>query len=172
MSLEEVAEKSDVLITDGVADLLHGSMVAFEQTPGRRDPKLLQIDQRAVSHCLVEAANEIAQAHAHATGCGSQGGSLCENFGAACLFALVAVTQAEGQTRVPEAVAVSSRREPKVAPEQATGGAGAIFSSAKNQLNPADFAKLAASVPAVDGFLTRRRFPSFVASANRFSLRS
>lgn len=57
VSLEEVAEKSDLLITDGVADLLHGSMVAFEQTPGRRDPKLLQIDQRAVSRCLLEAAN-------------------------------------------------------------------------------------------------------------------
>jgi hypothetical protein len=37
VSLEEVAKKSDILITDGVADLLHGAMVAFKQPFGRGD---------------------------------------------------------------------------------------------------------------------------------------
>src|SRR6266480_2172224 len=70
MSLEERAEKGDILITDGVANLLHGAMVAFEQTLAGRDAELLQIDQRTVSRGLLKAANEIAQAHAHAPGWG------------------------------------------------------------------------------------------------------
>jgi Protein of unknown function VcgC/VcgE (DUF2780) len=74
-----------------------------------------------------------------------------------CLFALVAVTQARGTDSRPEA-AGKLAKELKVAPEQAPGGDGAIFSLAKSRLNPADFAKLAASVPGMDGFLTERRF--------------
>jgi hypothetical protein len=41
----------------------------------------------------------------------------------------------------------------KVTPQQATGGAGAIFGLAKSRLNPADFSKVAAAVPGMDRFL-------------------
>jgi hypothetical protein len=40
-----------------------------------------------------------------------------------------------------------------VTPEQATGGAGAIFGLVKIRLNPADFRQVAASVPGMGGFL-------------------
>lgn len=40
-----------------------------------------------------------------------------------------------------------------ITPQQATGGAGAIFALAKSRLNTADFSKLAGSVPGMDGFL-------------------
>jgi len=40
-----------------------------------------------------------------------------------------------------------------VTPEQATGGAGAIFSLAKNNLSSADFGTLASAVPGMGGFL-------------------
>jgi hypothetical protein len=40
-----------------------------------------------------------------------------------------------------------------VTPQQATGGAGAIFGLAKSRLNPGDFSKVAAAVPGMDGFL-------------------
>ncbi len=38
VSLEEIAEKGDILITDGVTDLLHGAMVALQQALGGGDP--------------------------------------------------------------------------------------------------------------------------------------
>ena len=66
MSLEERPEKGDILITDGVTDLLYGSMVTLQQALGGGDSELLQIDQRAVSGGLLKTANEIAQAHAYA----------------------------------------------------------------------------------------------------------
>ncbi len=37
-----------------------------------------------------------------------------------------------------------------IAPEQAVGGTGAIFSQAKSRLNPAQFSQLAAAVPGMD----------------------
>jgi hypothetical protein len=40
-----------------------------------------------------------------------------------------------------------------VTPEQATGGAGALFGLAKTKLSPADFGKIAAVVPGMDSFL-------------------
>ncbi|MFL6332003.1 MAG: DUF2780 domain-containing protein [Pyrinomonadaceae bacterium] len=40
-----------------------------------------------------------------------------------------------------------------IKPEQAIGGAGALFGLAKTKLKPADFAKLADAVPGMDGFL-------------------
>ena len=64
MPLENFAEKCHVLIADGIADLLHGAVVALEQTLGGGDTQFLEIDQRAVSSGMLEAANEIAQAHA------------------------------------------------------------------------------------------------------------
>src|SRR6266852_3663138 len=70
VSLEEAAEIGGILIADRVTDLLHGAMVALQQALGGGDAQLLQIDQGAVSGGLLEAANEIAQAHAHAPGRG------------------------------------------------------------------------------------------------------
>jgi len=40
-----------------------------------------------------------------------------------------------------------------VTPAQATGGAGALFGLAKTKLSPADFGKIAAVVPGMDGLL-------------------
>lgn len=68
MSLEQIAEERDILITDSVADLLHGAMVALQKALGSGDAQLLQIHQRAVSGGLFKAPNEIAEAHAHPTG--------------------------------------------------------------------------------------------------------
>src|SRR6266576_316836 len=67
MSLKQLPEEHDVLVADGVADLLHAAMVAFEQTLGRCNAELLQISQRTVSCGLLKAANEIPQAHSYAS---------------------------------------------------------------------------------------------------------
>jgi Protein of unknown function VcgC/VcgE (DUF2780) len=40
-----------------------------------------------------------------------------------------------------------------VTPQQATGGAGALFGLAKSRLNPADFSKIAGVVPGMGSFL-------------------
>ncbi|HYK35546.1 DUF2780 domain-containing protein [Alloacidobacterium sp.] len=40
-----------------------------------------------------------------------------------------------------------------VTPQQATGGAGALFSLAKSRLSPTDFSKIAAVVPGMGSFL-------------------
>ncbi|HWC18035.1 MAG TPA: DUF2780 domain-containing protein [Terriglobales bacterium] len=40
-----------------------------------------------------------------------------------------------------------------ITPAQATGGAGALFGLAKSRLSPADFGKVAAVVPGMNGFL-------------------
>ena len=40
-----------------------------------------------------------------------------------------------------------------ISPAQATGGAGALFGLAKNRLSGADFGKIAAVVPGMNGFL-------------------
>src|SRR4029079_10642960 len=67
---EEHAEIGNVMITDSVTDLLHSAMVALQQALGGGDPQLLQVDQRTVSGGLLEAADEISQAHAHPPGRG------------------------------------------------------------------------------------------------------
>ena len=79
---------------------------------------------------------------------------------AACLFALAGIASAQGQapstgqsmTPNPELVGMLTR-ELKITPQQAMGGAGAIFGLAKSRLNPADFSKMAAFVPGMDIFL-------------------
>ena len=68
MPLENLAEKCHVLIANSVADFLHSPMVALKQTFGSGYAQLLQIDQWAVAGGLLEAANEIAQAHADGFG--------------------------------------------------------------------------------------------------------
>jgi hypothetical protein len=40
-----------------------------------------------------------------------------------------------------------------ITPSQASGGAGALFGFAKTRLSPADFSKVAASVPGIDGLI-------------------
>jgi len=64
VALKELPEKGGVLITDGIADFLHGAMIAFEQAFGGGDAKFLEVGQGAVTGGLFETANEIAQAHA------------------------------------------------------------------------------------------------------------
>src|SRR5690348_6412092 len=64
--LKELAEECDILITHGIANFLHAPMVAFQQSLGRGDPQFLYVKQRRVSSGLLETANEIALAHAHA----------------------------------------------------------------------------------------------------------
>src|SRR5262249_20049446 len=68
VSLEEDAEKRDILITDSVADLLHGAMVALQEALGSSDSQLLQVHQWAVSGGLFKAPDKITEAHAHAPG--------------------------------------------------------------------------------------------------------
>ncbi len=40
-----------------------------------------------------------------------------------------------------------------ITPAQATGGAGALFSQAKNTMNPADFSKLTSAVPDISSLM-------------------
>lgn len=56
-----------------------------------------------------------------------------------------------------------------VTPEQATGGAGAIFSLAKNNLSSADFGKLASAVPGMGGFLNAAPKPQNDAASSAAS---
>ena len=79
---------------------------------------------------------------------------------AACLCALVGVAGAQVQTTAKSDVTNPSAeligkltKDLKVTPEQAKGGAGAIFGLAKSRLNPGDFAKVAAAVPGMDSLL-------------------
>ena len=44
-------------------------------------------------------------------------------------------------------------KELKISPQQATGGAGALFGLAKTRLKPEDFSKLSSAVPGMDGLL-------------------
>jgi len=52
----------------------------------------------------------------------------------------------------PELVGALTK-ELKVTPEQATGGAGSLFSLAKSRLKPEEFTKVSAAVPGMDGLL-------------------
>lgn len=47
-----------------------------------------------------------------------------------------------------------------ITPAQASGGAGALFGLAKSRLSPADFSKVAASVPGIDGLIKSAPAPS------------
>jgi len=80
----------------------------------------------------------------------------------ACLFAVfgLATEQAAAQapattpseTPSPELVSMLTK-ELNINPEQATGGAGALFGLAKSRLKPEEFSKVAAAVPGMGGFL-------------------
>lgn len=77
----------------------------------------------------------------------------------AICFALVAITSAQTQAAPsaatnpnPELVSQLTNQL-GVTPEQATGGAGAIFGLVKGKVSPQDFSKIASAVPGMDGFL-------------------
>lgn len=76
-----------------------------------------------------------------------------------CL-AVFGTVGAEGQTsssqtsKNPNPDLVSRlTKQLNVTPQQATGGAGAIFGLAKSRLSPTEFSKVAAAVPGMNGFL-------------------
>lgn len=78
----------------------------------------------------------------------------------ACMFALRGVAGAQDQaparnnvTNLNSELIGMVTKELKVAPDQAAGGAGAIFGLAKARLNSADFSRVAASVRGMDGLL-------------------
>jgi hypothetical protein len=56
-----------------------------------------------------------------------------------------------------------------VTPQQATGGAGAIFSLAKNNLSSADFSKIASAVPGMGSFLNAAPKPQNDATSSAAS---
>lgn len=58
----------------------------------------------------------------------------------------------ETNTPSPELVGMLTK-ELKVTPKQATGGAGTLFSVAKNRLKPEEFSQVSDAVPGMDGFL-------------------
>lgn len=71
----------------------------------------------------------------------------------ACLVILAAVATAQTTANPNPGLVGSLTNQLGVTPQQATGGAGAIFGLVKSKLNPADFSKIAAAVPGMDGFL-------------------
>ena len=72
------------------------------------------------------------------------------------LSILACVGAAVGQTTAakisPELVG-NLTKQLKVTPEQASGGAGSLFTLAKSRLKPEEFAKVSAAVPGMDGLL-------------------
>lgn len=74
-----------------------------------------------------------------------------------CLVTIAAIgaaqTPAKNFTNPNPELVGALTKQLNVSPQQATGGAGAIFGLAKSRMNPADFGKVAAAVPGMDGFL-------------------
>lgn len=77
-----------------------------------------------------------------------------------CLFAIALGVLATAQTPAVNAEANPNpglvnqlTSQLNISPEQAIGGAGAIFGLAKSRLRPGQFSNLAAAVPGMDGFL-------------------
>jgi hypothetical protein len=68
-----------------------------------------------------------------------------------CLLACFAVAL-DVQAQSPELVGQLTKQL-SVTPDQATGGAGALFNLAKSRLNAGDFSKVAGAVPGMDGLL-------------------
>jgi len=81
-----------------------------------------------------------------------------------CSIFLVAVLCAQAPTaknpKYPDPELISQLSNGlKVTPDQATGGAGAIFGLVKSHLSAGDFSKLAAVVPGMGGFLNAAPSP-------------
>lgn len=68
----------------------------------------------------------------------------------ACLAVFFGVASVHAQS--PELVGQLTKQL-SVTPDQATGGAGALFNLAKSRLSAGDFSKVAAAVPGMDGLL-------------------
>lgn len=76
---------------------------------------------------------------------------------AACFVAVCGAKTAHAQAPTaanpnPELVGQLTQQL-NITPEQATGGAGAIFGLAKSRMSPANFNKIATAVPGINGFL-------------------
>jgi hypothetical protein len=69
-----------------------------------------------------------------------------------CLFGFPGLAAGQSETPSPELVGMLTK-ELNVSPEQATGGAGALFGLAQSRLKPEDFGKVSDAVPGMDGFL-------------------
>lgn len=85
--------------------------------------------------------------------------TLASAFGLFLAFAVLAgITQAQNTVKTsskspsPELVGELTKQL-SITPAQATGGAGALFGLAKSRLGTADFGKVAAVVPGMNGFL-------------------
>lgn len=72
---------------------------------------------------------------------------------AVCLIILTGIAVAQATANPNPGLVGSLTSELGVTTKQATGGAGAIFGLVKSKLNPAEFSKVAAAVPGMDGFL-------------------
>src|SRR5262245_64218082 len=91
---------------------------------------------------------------------------------AACFVACVALALPSTKAQVanlaknpsPELVGQLSK-ELSITPEQATGGAGALFGLAKTRLKPAEFSQVSKAVPGMDGLLNAAPKPKDGASA-------
>src|SRR4029453_4122420 len=64
LALEQGAKERRVLVADGPADLLHGDVSLFEQARRRAPAEALQILDRREPRRGLEAADEVARAHA------------------------------------------------------------------------------------------------------------
>ncbi len=79
----------------------------------------------------------------------------------ACFFALLSLAAGSAQAQAPITAATNPSpelvgmltKELNVTPEQATGGAGALFGLAKTRLKPEEFSQVAEAVPGMDGLL-------------------
>src|SRR5262245_45182668 len=79
---------------------------------------------------------------------------------AACFVACVALALPSTKAQVPNLAKNPSpelvgqlSKELSISPEQATGGAGALFGLAKTRLKPAEFGQVSKAVPGMDGLL-------------------
>ncbi len=86
-------------------------------------------------------------------------GALCI---AVCTFSILGLDTTQALAQTPAAAQAKSpnpelvgmlTKELKVTPEQATGGAGALFGLAKSRLKPEEFSQVSKAVPGMDGFL-------------------
>jgi len=83
---------------------------------------------------------------------------------------LVLTSIAFCQSKAPDPGLVNSlTSQLGVTPQQATGGAGAIFSLAKSQLSAQDFGKIASVVPGMNGFLNAAPAPQADAASSAAS---
>jgi uncharacterized protein VcgC/VcgE DUF2780 len=80
----------------------------------------------------------------------------------ACLVVLSAIAPGQVSAQAPVAALANTpnpelvgmlTKELNVTPQQATGGAGALFGMAKSRLKPDEFSQVAAAVPGMDGLL-------------------